>query len=508
MISNYYILHQVVHDLNAELHSKVFTRAYSVHPGELQLVFDDDIVVTVILNPAHSTIYRNTSTQPHSPKRNSISFFRELENKPVRKIEIDVSDKKIGFSFDEYLLVLRFFDSPNAVLYKNGEPVSTFKKEVELRTRKNVRPQSLLRQTMPMLGKYLEKEFYIRYPEAKQSDELLLYSAAKYDKLLRQSDSATFYGDPLLLSPIRLESIHTGGISTYTSEGIEQILRQRRRTQSFNERKKIIAAKLEAILGRTAKALADAEHGIEESSRAERYRAIGEAIQSKAYEIEKGTEKISFEFESKEDSAVLDPKLNAYENAANYFDKARKSDEAKKGRIKRLEELRKNRTLISSLVERLSTFSTLKELDTFEEELKRQSFLLEKSDESAERSGDLLDRFRRFRVAGGFEVLAGKNAKQNDELTMKVAAKEDLWFHARHVAGSHVVLRSAGKKDIPHQAIMQAASIAAYYSDAKTQKVAPVAFTHRKYVRKRKGAAVGEVVVDREEVVMVEPVLV
>lgn len=505
MISNYYILHQVVSELNTELQSKAFTRAYSVHPGELQLVFDEDIAITVVLNPAHATLYRNAHAQPNSPKRNSISFYRELENKALDKIELDESDKKIRFWFDDYFLLLRFFDSPNAILYKQGDSISTFKKEGVLKPKNPPKPQSLLHQTMPMLGKHLEREFFQRYPAATENDSRLLESAAEFDRVLRSSSKAILYSDPLLLSPISLNSIQTDAQTIDTSEGIEYILRQRRKAQSFNERKKGIALKLEAILGRTAKALTDAEHGIEESSRAERYRAIGEAIQAKAYEIAKGIEKIVFEFEGKEDSAVLDAQLNPYENAARFFDKARKSEEAKKERISRLEQLRKNKTLVASLIERLNTFSSLKELDTFEEELKRQSFLLEKSDESAERSGDTLDRFRRFRVAGGFEVLAGKNAKQNDELTMKIAAKEDLWFHARHVAGSHVVLRSAGKKDIPHQAILQAASIAAYFSDAKTQSVAPVAYTHRKYVRKRKGAAIGEVVVDREEVVMVEP---
>src|SRR5947208_10946311 len=125
------------------------------------------------------------------------------------------------------------------------------------------------------------------------------------------------------------------------------------------------------------------------------------------------------------------------------------------------------------------------------------------SDDLAE--ADAISRFRNFTVIGGFRVLVGKNAKQNDELTMKIAKKEDLWFHARHVPGSHVVLQTTNSKQIPKEAIEQAAEIAAYFSDAKTQKHAPVAYTRRKFVRKRKGSAPGEVVIEKEEVVLVTP---
>jgi predicted ribosome quality control (RQC) complex YloA/Tae2 family protein len=88
---------------------------------------------------------------------------------------------------------------------------------------------------------------------------------------------------------------------------------------------------------------------------------------------------------------------------------------------------------------------------------------------------------------------------------MHVAKKEDLWFHARHVPGSHVVLQTNNAKQIPKEAIEQTAEIAAYFSDAKTQKHAPVAYTKKKFVRKPRGAAPGAVLLEKEEVVIVTP---
>lgn len=116
--------------------------------------------------------------------------------------------------------------------------------------------------------------------------------------------------------------------------------------------------------------------------------------------------------------------------------------------------------------------------------------------------------FRVFRVAGDFEVWTGKSSANNDLLTMKYAKPNDLWFHARGASGSHVVLKTGGSKDtVPKEAILQAASIAAYYSKMKTSKLVPVAMTDRKYVRKRKGDPPGTVILSREKVIMVEPKL-
>jgi predicted ribosome quality control (RQC) complex YloA/Tae2 family protein len=106
---------------------------------------------------------------------------------------------------------------------------------------------------------------------------------------------------------------------------------------------------------------------------------------------------------------------------------------------------------------------------------------------------------------GKYEIWSGKSAKSNDQLTSH-AHKEDIWLHARGVAGSHTVIRMGNNKDFPpQQVLLKAASYAAYYSKARGMKSAPVMYTKCKYVRKPKGAAPGAVVVEREEVLMVPP---
>jgi hypothetical protein len=104
-----------------------------------------------------------------------------------------------------------------------------------------------------------------------------------------------------------------------------------------------------------------------------------------------------------------------------------------------------------------------------------------------------------------FTIWAGRDAKNNDELTMRWARKNDLWLHARDVPGSHVIVRHQAGKPFPKDVIEYAASIAAWNSKRKTESLCPVIVTPRKFVRKKKGAPAGAVIVEREEVVLVEP---
>lgn len=107
----------------------------------------------------------------------------------------------------------------------------------------------------------------------------------------------------------------------------------------------------------------------------------------------------------------------------------------------------------------------------------------------------------------GFRILVGRNAEANDELTLKLAYKEDLWLHAKDVAGSHVIIKHQSGKNFPKDVIERAAQLAAYNSKRKTDSLCPVIVTPKKYVRKRKGDPAGAVVVEREQVIMVEPKL-
>ena len=105
----------------------------------------------------------------------------------------------------------------------------------------------------------------------------------------------------------------------------------------------------------------------------------------------------------------------------------------------------------------------------------------------------------------GFTILVGRNAANNDLLTQKYAHKDDLWLHAKDVTGSHVVIRHKAGQPVPEPVVEHAAMLAGWYSRRQHDTLCPVTVTPKKFVRKPKGALPGQVVVERERVVLVKP---
>jgi len=105
----------------------------------------------------------------------------------------------------------------------------------------------------------------------------------------------------------------------------------------------------------------------------------------------------------------------------------------------------------------------------------------------------------------GFDLLVGKNSGSNDRLLKEFSRPNDLWLHARDLAGSHVIIRNPSKVKVPEQVVNRAAELAAYYSKGKSHNNCPVMITERKFVRKFKGALVGQVKVEREKTIFAQP---
>ena len=112
---------------------------------------------------------------------------------------------------------------------------------------------------------------------------------------------------------------------------------------------------------------------------------------------------------------------------------------------------------------------------------------------------------RRYRSSDGFEILVGKAAKDNDYLTFRIAKSLDLWLHAADYAGSHVIVRNPNRAEIPPKTLIEAAELAAFFSQAKNHPKAAVHYTERKFVHKPKGAVAGLVSLSSFKTILVEP---
>jgi len=114
---------------------------------------------------------------------------------------------------------------------------------------------------------------------------------------------------------------------------------------------------------------------------------------------------------------------------------------------------------------------------------------------------------RSFVSSDGFEILVGKKAKDNDFLTFRIAKSLDTWMHAADYPGSHVVIRNPNRKEIPHRTLLEAAQLAAFYSQGKSQPKAAVHYTQKKFVNKPKGSAAGLVSLASFKTILVEPTI-
>ncbi|HKU43010.1 MAG TPA: NFACT RNA binding domain-containing protein [Polyangiales bacterium] len=112
--------------------------------------------------------------------------------------------------------------------------------------------------------------------------------------------------------------------------------------------------------------------------------------------------------------------------------------------------------------------------------------------------------FRTFVASGGRKVLVGKGAADNDKLTLEFARPHDLWLHARDVSGAHVVVPLEKTETCPPELLIDAAHLAAHFSDSRGEQVVDVAHTQRRYVRKPRGAAIGSVIVEKEKVLRLQ----
>ena len=112
---------------------------------------------------------------------------------------------------------------------------------------------------------------------------------------------------------------------------------------------------------------------------------------------------------------------------------------------------------------------------------------------------------RRYLSTDGYEILVGRAARDNDNLTFRVAQPNDLWMHAGDYPGSHVVVRNPTRKEIPHRTIIEAAQLAGRFSQASDDTKVVVHYTERKFLSKPKGAAPGLVRLSRFRSITVEP---
>jgi NFACT N-terminal and middle domains/NFACT protein RNA binding domain len=225
------------------------------------------------------------------------------------------------------------------------------------------------------------------------------------------------------------------------------------------------------------------------------YQLWADLIMAHMHEMKTGMETIHLN--SFYDNTVIEIKLkkelNPQKNAEVFYRKARN----KQIEINKLKESVQHKEMeIKKWNDSLQELEVVTDL----KELRKSTAPLGSISKNQEKSLPYFDFEHR-----GFKIWVGKNAVANDQLTLKHSHKDDLWLHAKDVAGSHVIIKYQSGKPFPKDVIERAAQLAAYNSKRKNETLCPVTVTPKKFVRKRKGDPAGAIVVEREDVILVEP---
>lgn len=226
-------------------------------------------------------------------------------------------------------------------------------------------------------------------------------------------------------------------------------------------------------------------------------RAMGDLILARYHEIPSGAARATIaDFEGNSVVVDLEPGAAAHENAAAYYDRAAKTGRARERLPELIQKAETDTARYRGLLDQVRAGTVTSDAVATQLPALRAT--------QSTPTEEVLP-YRRYQSSGGLEIRVGRGAKHNDALTFRHSAPNDVWLHARHSAGAHVVLRWNGPGNAPARDLEEAAVLAALHSKARTSGSVPVDYTLRKYVRKPRKAAAGAVLPDRVKTLFVEP---
>lgn len=258
---------------------------------------------------------------------------------------------------------------------------------------------------------------------------------------------------------------------------------------------------------RTARKLENQRRELAETQGRERLRELGDILTSNLHTMEKGRATVRlmdyYDPNGQEVEIAIDPLLTPQQNAAKYYrayNKAKNAELALTAQIAKGEE---ELFYLDSVLEALLLAEGERDLAEIRQELTDGGYLKRQS-KGTKNAKRVAGKPMEFRTDSGLRVSVGKNNSQNDQLTMRLAGKYDLWLHTQKIHGSHVILWTEGG-EADEESIAQAATLAAWFSQGRDGGKLAVDYTPVRYVKKPSGAKPGMVVYTTYRTMMVSP---
>ena len=238
----------------------------------------------------------------------------------------------------------------------------------------------------------------------------------------------------------------------------------------------------------------------------EQLRIKGDLLQANLYRVERGASAVTVENFYAADNAPmtikLNPTISPAMNAQRFYKEYNKAKTRETMLTQQIEKAVEELAYIESVQEELSRCETEAELSAIRAELREQGYLKAQKGNIKRKDKPLPP--IEYQSSDGFKILVGRNNKQNDQLTLRTAHKNDMWLHTKEIHGTHVIIVSDGR-EITDTAILEAAAIAAAHSKGRDSAQVPVDYTRVKNVSKPNGALPGKVIYVNYNTVYVKP---
>ncbi len=287
---------------------------------------------------------------------------------------------------------------------------------------------------------------------------------------------------------------------------LDAYFKRKETANAFISRKRELLKNLQIKRDKLANKVQKQAEELEDAENGDRYRVFGELLSAYLFQVPNGEKEVVLEnfYDNNAPLTIpLDPALSPQANAQRYFRLYNKKKTARDAIIQHLNTNREELTYLESLIAHGEMTEGAEELEILKEECQEAGYVKEKKRKNKEKPGQLPP--YRFTYQE-YEISVGRNNKSNDRLTLKTAAKDDIWLHVKDMPGSHVIVHKKGKETVPDNVLQRAAQIAAWFSKGRQSANVPVDFTEVNQVKKPTGAKPGMVIYFNQTTLYVDPV--
>lgn len=263
---------------------------------------------------------------------------------------------------------------------------------------------------------------------------------------------------------------------------------------------------VQTALERNRKKLILQQKQMKDTAKKDKYKVYGELINTYGYSLPEGSRSLqALNYYTNEEITIpLDETLTPAQNSKKYFDRYTKLKRTEEALTTQIADTESEIEHLESISNALDIARSESDLSQIKEELTQYGYI--KRHYSSKKGAKMQAKSKPFHYisSDGFDIYVGKNNFQNDELTFKFATGNDWWFHAKKMAGSHVVVKTKDG-ELPDRTFEEAGRLAAYYSKGRTAPKVEIDYIQKKHVKKPGGAKPGFVVYYTNYSLMAEP---